>query len=301
MDKIKSPITESFNVQIEESFPAATIIELYNESHIDVKRFFHNANVHICRCLDSGYRFYYPFDIYGDGAFYQSLRFFPGYFREWKWEYGKVSKLIDKGIKQVLEVGCGNGVFLNFLRKKGIDCVGLELNRESVEECKAKDLKVKAELLSEHKLNSKEKYDMVCSFQVLEHIPDVRGFIVDSLSVLKKGGLLVFAVPNNEAFLVKKGSGFFNMPPHHMGLWDKNSLVSLTKFFDVKIKTVSFEPLPHYEIERYRNLRFPGIINFGYKINWRLGFAVKETLSFFLRIFRYGIKGHTLVAVFEKL
>ncbi|MDJ1473728.1 class I SAM-dependent methyltransferase [Cytophagaceae bacterium DM2B3-1] len=302
MQNLKSPISGSSNIRLVKDIPSIEVITLYQDAGIDVSRFFENIlNISIYECLDSGYQFYYPFTIDGDGLFYQDLRSFPGYFREWKWEYGKVSSIIPSDTQKILEIGCGHGTFLSHLKSRGIKGTGIELTDSSVKECIQKGLDVKNELLSTHKIKHLEEYDIVCSFQVLEHISDVSSFVNDSLKVLKKGGLLTFAVPNNEASLVKYGSGIFNMPPHHMGLWSKNSLSNLEKFFSVKLQNIYFEPLPDYERDRYRNLNFPAIINFAYKLNWRIGSLSKRLLSFLLQIFKNQIKGHTIIAVFKKI
>lgn len=47
--------------------------------NIDVSDFFNSIKkVSIYKCLDTGYRFYYPFNISGDNIFYQKLKNFLG-------------------------------------------------------------------------------------------------------------------------------------------------------------------------------------------------------------------------------
>jgi SAM-dependent methyltransferase len=47
-----------------------------------------------------------------------------------------------EGASDVLDVGCGRGEFLDLLTERGITCRGLDLNREMVEVCRARGLRV---------------------------------------------------------------------------------------------------------------------------------------------------------------
>lgn len=99
-------------------------------------------------------------------------------------------------------------------------------------------------------LQNYEKYDVVCTFQVLEHIHNVREFIQSMIHCTRKGGKIIISVPNNDAFILKCDSiQTLNRPPHHVGLWNLNSLISLTKLFNLKIDSVALEPLQHYHLD----------------------------------------------------
>ena len=78
------------------------------------------------------------------------------------------------------------------------------------------------ELLSDHS----KTYDVVTAFQVLEHIADPLPFLKNCIDALNPGGLLVIAVPNNDAF-IRFADLPLNEPPHHVGLWSPRSLASL--------------------------------------------------------------------------
>jgi 2-polyprenyl-3-methyl-5-hydroxy-6-metoxy-1,4-benzoquinol methylase len=71
----------------------------------------------------------------------------------------------------------------------------------------------------------KNEFDVVCFFQVLEHIKDVDSFMRSSITILKNKGKILIAVPNNDAFVMKYDylRGVGNVPPppphhHHVGL-----------------------------------------------------------------------------------
>jgi len=228
---VKCPLNNSTNIKLERSIKTALIIDKWQKDGIDVSRFFVNLDeIKLYRCLDSGYRFFYPFNLEGDNQFYQDLQKFPWYYFDWKWEYNIALKQIKPGDK-VLEIGCGDGSFLKKLSEKNIKVRGLEFNEEAIKKCRERGLNVTGETIQEHAQNHKNEYDVTCSFQVMEHIADIGNALTASLGVLKRGGKLIISVPNNDSFLGKDKFNLMNLPPHHMGLWDEKSLKNLEKFF----------------------------------------------------------------------
>ncbi|MDQ6755635.1 MAG: class I SAM-dependent methyltransferase [Bacteroidota bacterium] len=244
---VKSPVTLSDNTKLIETIPVNIIIEGYsNLLNMDVSEYFKGLdNIYIYECLDTGFRFYYPENIFGNENFYAELQTKDFYYNPWIWENKTALKNIDKGSK-ILEAGCGTGSFLEVMANKGFDCTGLELNQAAVNVCKHKGLHVFKQFLEEHVLVHSEMYDVVCSFQVLEHVYDVHSFITSSLQCLKPGGKLIIAVPNNNPWYYKYDKlNTLNMPPHHSGLWNKKTFLQLPRFFPVKVKKILHEPLNH--------------------------------------------------------
>ena len=300
---IKSPLTNSTNIKLERSIKTALIIEKWQKDGIDVSRFFVNLDeIKLYRCLDSGYRFFYPFNLEGDNQFYQDLQKFPWYYFDWKWEYNIALKQIKPGDK-VLEIGCGDGSFLKKLSEKNIKVRGLEFNEEAIKKCRERGLNVTGETIQEHAQNHKNEYDVTCSFQVMEHIADIGNALTASLGVLKRGGKLIISVPNNDSFLGKDKFNLMNLPPHHMGLWDEKSLKNLEKFFNIKLEKIYLEPLQTYHYRLYYSIIFANKIRkfFGplsKPINKILG-----RISLYLMVHTnlpQKIKGHTIMAVYVK-
>ena len=70
--------------------------------------------------------------------------------------------------KKLLDVGAGNGVFLNFVNKKGWDVNGVELDdtsRAHIEETLGKKI---ATTVNDNE--EKEEYDVITMWHVLEHV-----------------------------------------------------------------------------------------------------------------------------------
>ncbi len=265
--------------------------------NIDTAPFFQGINqIFQYKCLKTGFRFYYPFHIYGDGPFYEQLEKFDWYYMPWKWEHEQAYSIVNPGLK-VLEVGCGKGSFIAKLQNElNATTVGLELNDTAVEFGKENGIDIRNESIETHAIGNPAKYDIVCSFQVLEHIPNVQEFIQSSVHALKSGGSLVVSVPNNDSFL-GKSYNILNLPPHHMGLWNEKSLRSLVNYFPLKFKDVYLEPLQPYHLDYFNNT----VIDY---LNTKLKIR-KSFLARFKSLFTYfsskRFKAFTIQVVFEKL
>ena len=299
------PLTKSNNIVLEREIETASIIARYRNINVDVSKYFHNLNkIQIYRCLDTGYRFYYPFNLEGDNKFYEELQKRELYYIPWKWEHQVASKYIKSGMK-VLEVGCAKGDFINKLSQKGATCTGLELNEKAIGEGQNRNLNILKETVYEHARNFPNSYDIVGSFQVLEHISDVRSFIESLIKVLKKGGKLIISVPNNDSTL-DFAKSIFNVPPHHLGLWNQKSLVNMGMIFKLKLIDLRFEPLQEYHFKWYKR-SFEEKLNtynnfIKYKILKFLYFNLRLDKSYYkyIKCLSKVIKGHSIIIIYSK-
>jgi 2-polyprenyl-3-methyl-5-hydroxy-6-metoxy-1,4-benzoquinol methylase len=303
---IKSPITGTNNVILEKTIDCELIIEAYqNCLAIDVEKYFTDLqHIQLYRCLDTGYRFYYPFNLEGDGKFYEALQVFPWYYVDWKWEFGVVSKLIDAG-DRLLEVGSGQGAFIKYLTEQGITATGLELNEQAIQIARRTGLDICRQSIQEHALQKPEYYDVVCSFQVVEHISQIREFLQASIDALKPDGRLIVCVPNNDSFVKHEPVWVTNLPPHHVGLWGKAALQNLENVFPLKLEKIYIEPLTtydwYYRLQTQRLLAKLENYPLAQKIV-RKGAAVLSNPALkILQLFAQFIPGHSVLAVYQKV
>ncbi len=246
---IRSPINPDWPSRQIASIPRDQIKKLYAKGFgIDIAKYIpnHISEVQIRQCTQTGYRYYFPFGIEGDGAFYGQLEKYPWYYDPWKWEYDQAIESFCAG-DRILEIGSGGNVFLSKLRSLGFqDATGLELNLNSVRKGQEQGLTVLPDSIQEHALQRLEYYDVVTSFQVLEHISDVNSFIKSAVATLKPGGRLIVSVPNNNSYLGADPNCTLNFPPHHMGLWTRDSLESISECFGLDVLSTHFEPMSHF-------------------------------------------------------
>ena len=99
-----------------------------------------------------------------------------------------------KNKMNICEFGCSSGFMLYPLKKKGHECYGVEPSGFFENYLKKKGIKlIKAEsFLKKNNL----KFDLITHFFVLEHISDPISFLKNQLNSLKKGGKIIFEIPN---------------------------------------------------------------------------------------------------------
>ena len=287
-----SPIDNNSTITLIKKIPTYYIIDLYKSTlGIDVSSYFKEVpDVSVFECVSTEYRFFYPFTISGDRIFYEKLQKLDGYYIPDKWEFNTALKFI-KPSDSVLDVGCGNGHFLNLLKQNGNkDILGIDTSIQETNLIKNTTLK---------ELSQKGvKKDVICAFQLLEHLWDVKTFFDECIRLLNPNGKLIISVPNNEGYL-KYAEDPLNLPPHHMGLWTLKAFKNLTQIFPIELIYHQFEPLQDYQKQFF----FESYANFFYKKNRILGAAIYRSKFFILPIIsvlKNKLKGHSLLVVFQK-
>ena len=303
---INSSITNSSNTTKIKNINVRYIIKTYKKilPNLEIEKYFDGlSNIEIYECDDTGYKFFHPQNLHGDKEFYYALGKLPWYYSNWKFEHESALKYINEKSK-VLEVGAGKGHFLKQVVKRlNCSCVGLELNPDIENIQKENRFVLKNESIEEHCVKNKEIYDVVCSFQVLEHISEVNSFIESMLSSLKPGGRLIIGVPNNDSFIKDNplNTKVLNMPPHHMGLWNKKSLSNIAKVYDLELENLILEPLQKSNITTYIATRAKKILinNFIFRIYWKLNFH--KLSRFYVKKKLHKIDGHSIIAIYKKV
>lgn len=240
-------------------------------------------------CQACGFRFCDP-RLAGDGRFYDELdrqrtSYYPAdvpeFSRSLAW--AKV-----RGLRTVLDVGCGDGAFLDLAREAGLGAVGVELNVKAAEECQRKGHEVFTSPLSELAGDTRgPRYDLVTLFQVLEHVPDPAEFLSQAADLLRPGGFVAVAVPNDRGIYRICPREPHEWPPHHISRWRQKDLRNLAQRAGLQVARTGANRLLGGEAEH-----FWGLHN---KIAAKLGAAphpggtfLPRVLSFFYR--KLGLK-----------
>ena len=301
--ELKSPVTYSNNITRLRSFDIATIKDLYiRETKVEVSRFFGSiTEIELYECNDTGYRFYYPFTIYGDDKFYQDLHELnTWYYQDNRWEHPLALSFLQSTDK-ILEIGSGDGYFIKLCKKNNInDITGLELNTAAAAKATREGNLVYSETIQDYSTKHAGEYDVVCNFQVLEHIVDIKSFIDASLKVLKTGGKMIIAVPNNNPYLFEWDDYHtLNLPPHHAGLWNKTVFKKMENIFSIKNTHAHTEPLG--EMKHW----FAVKINHIKKTHPVKAFLLSLVPGFIYKVYlknnRDKIEGRNILMVFEKI
>lgn len=199
------------------------------------------------RCKDCGLEFFPP-ELAGSTQLYTKLQKFDWYYISYKWEHDTALQYIPQGAR-VLEVGCGQGAFVErLIWEKNCSALGIELNEDAVKTAQKKGLPVKAICLEDLCSDQIGTFDVVCHFQVLEHVPNPGVFLTNCIALLKPGGRLLIGVPNNDSFIRLDENALLNQPPHHLSRWNEQVFRKLTWLYDVDLMGVKFEPLAPYHL-----------------------------------------------------
>lgn len=219
------------------TLPTAQVVDMYRRKcNVDVSPDLPVSNIHLYECQLTGMRFWMPNGIDGNESFYARLSAaWPTYYKPWRWEYDLASKYVLPK-SRVLEIGCGRGYFLRHVESRSGSqaSLGLELNNEAIAN-KVTSLAVWPITIQELSCEDDRKFDLVCAFQVLEHIVDVESFIRSSIKCLSPGGLLLFSTPNPDFVRFANREDAFDLPPHHVNQFTESAYSKIGDYYGLKI------------------------------------------------------------------
>jgi len=137
----------------------------------------------------------------------------------------------------ILEIGCNDGSFLDYLVKKGYENLkGIEPTSDASEIAKKKGYRIEHKFWSlnfaKEYVDKVGKFDIIITRQVLEHIADLSDFLSAMRYALKDDGGLVIEVPDSE----------WNLDYLDYSLWEEHvnyfTLESLTNLLHINGFTI---------------------------------------------------------------
>lgn len=230
--------------------------ESYLQTHFSV---FNNQNYKLYHCPNCELEWWDPLKMIP--SFYEDETF-----NDYKILHSGLKNSLDKNHKKfieeiplksgrLLDVGCGDGVFLENAQKIGFEVWGIDFDKKSIKICQEKrNLKNTFSLsLKEFERIAIEKnlrFDVITFFEVLEHQDKPKEFLLGIKNLLKPGGYIAGSVPNRERLLSNFGRKycFGDFPPHHFLWFNKKALINLMAFFN--FKEIRIEPLS-FSIREY--------------------------------------------------
>ncbi len=161
--------------------------------------------------------------------------------------------------KRVLDLGCGSGYGSAMLAGTATRVTGVDVAADAVAHASSHYARDNLEFMviepGEPLPFPAESFDLVTSFQVIEHVSDVRAYLREIRRVLSPEGLFIVVTPDRSARLFP-----FQKPWNawHLTEYDAHGLgVAL----EAEFRTVTIEKMgaPHefvnIEIDRYRRMR----------------------------------------------
>lgn len=139
---------------------------------------------------------------------------------------------------RALDVGCGEGYALAFLRAQGCEVRGFDFSSAGVESKNptCKDALVSGDIFSllQQEILSGRRYDVVWLQNVLEHVIDPIDLLQSLRKLVASDGVAVVTVPNDCSIVQRAAlhhrhidSAFWVLPPDHLSYFDSDSLVAI--------------------------------------------------------------------------
>lgn len=179
-----------------------------------------------------------------------------------KQKYRLISKKIASG--SILDIGCATGEFLFTMKSNGWKVAGIE---PDVQVRKAAIEKYALEVYDEIEIDSlpPNSFDVITMWHVLEHVPQLNERVEQCKKLLKSGGYLFIALPNNESFdseIYREYWAAYDVP-RHLYHFSKQTMRHLLENHKLKIKEILPMKLDSFYVsilsEKNKGNNFPWI------------------------------------------
>jgi len=159
------------------------------------------------------------------------------------------------------EIGCAKGLQLDMAKKAGFETFGIELSRENVRICKAKQHNVIFGYLNDADgMMPDEGFDVIACLDVIEHVADPITFLKTASAMLAEDGVMVLSTPNYSG-LVAKALGSrdpYLIPPEHLNFLTLQGIRTLSRKAELhEVYRVTFGTLTKSENSRVVEKYFP--------------------------------------------
>ena len=99
---------------------------------------------------------------------------------------------------KILDLGCGNGISARLLNQADFDVVGTDISPLFLKEARAwENPRLRYQVCDVMELPfESESFNIICSNELIEHLPDVETALTEMMRVVCKGGRIVLSGPN---------------------------------------------------------------------------------------------------------
>ncbi|GGB13580.1 hypothetical protein GCM10011491_46590 [Brucella endophytica] len=163
----------------------------------------------------------------------------------------------DKSSLRILEVGCGDGFFLKALKQAGYEKItGVEPGREAVSRAEPD---IRACIINDFfdsKMFEEGSFDIVCCFQIMDHLPNPAAFVAAVHGILAADGVFLAINHNIRARLPKllgERSPMYDI--EHIYLFDCSTMSRLLK--NAQFSVSRCEPISNSYTVDYALKMFP--------------------------------------------
>jgi 2-polyprenyl-3-methyl-5-hydroxy-6-metoxy-1,4-benzoquinol methylase len=126
---------------------------------------------------------------------------------------------------RILDVGCGRGFFLEEARKRGWEVYGTEYSQRAIELLQSKGINTCEGRIDKNTFQG-ASFDIITSFEVIEHINNPNEDLPHIHNKLRSGGLLYVTTPNFNSLMRYALKAKYNIIeyPEHLTYFTKKTL-----------------------------------------------------------------------------
>ena len=142
-----------------------------------------------------------------------------------------------RGQKELLDIGCGNGHFLQACQNAGWNIQGMELDPATA--ARAESMLGINVYPSIQNIPKDKMFDLISLWHVLEHVYELEEYFKFFNARIAKEGVLILALPNSQSFdahYFKEYWAAYDVP-RHIYHFDPNTIESLAKKYGFKLKS----------------------------------------------------------------
>jgi len=164
--------------------------------------------------------------------------------------------IIETG-SSVLDIGCGDGALLDYLRQeKKAKVMGIEISQKAVDLARAKEIEVIRQDITRDDFNLIEPFDYIIMTDVLEHLSNCEGVMLKLKGKFNK--YLLINLPNS-GFVVDRLRLLFGRfpkqwllhPSEHLRFWTVNDFgfwcqqlgFKIERYYGIQVQFYEFLPM----------------------------------------------------------
>ncbi|RLD29645.1 MAG: hypothetical protein DRI70_02125 [Bacteroidetes bacterium] len=234
----------------------------------EIESLWQSNRVEFLRCTHCMFGFAWPF-LAGNDKIYSALYYKDFSYPADKWEYDRAIEIIGNldlsPDSSLLELGAGNGSFLDKVATIIQDkqyIYSTEYSNAGVEEIKRKGYNCFNKSISDLPAPNLPEFDIICMFQVLEHMDDLKQVFQSLDKLCKETSHVIIAVPNGtlRRFYDRMGV-HLDVPPIHVGSFTPKTFHFLGKKHGWEVIETCTEPqkylfkLKKFVFDRYARNR----------------------------------------------
>jgi len=154
-----------------------------------------------------------------------------------------MQKYVQGNEKKLLDIGCGSGSFVRFLRSEGFNAQGAEPSIALYDHfLKQASFFTNATPEKFAAINKEHLFDVITAIDVIEHTENPATFLDSLHSLLKPGGFVFISTPDTSSLhqrVTGKNWHYYNR--YHFSLFSKKTLTSLAEKTGFVLKEATYK------------------------------------------------------------